>query len=69
MKNFSRSMMSSAVTFHKTNGGVCIKALAIKDDNTRFITVGEEIKKTDGKISYFDACPVCGTVIVKDQSV
>ena len=61
--------MSSAVTFHKTNGGICIKALAINDGNTRFITVGEEIKKSDEKISYFDACPVCGKIIVKEQSV
>lgn len=65
MKKMNRSIMSSAVTFHKTER-TCIRGIVCKDDNLRFVPVGEDFCVGDD-CDAFEFCPVCGKEIAENK--
>ena len=65
MRKMNRSIMSSAVTFHKTEGS-CIRGVACKDDNIRFVPVGEDFAVGEDT-DMFEFCPVCGKEIAENK--
>ena len=65
MKTMNRSIMSSAVTYHKTEG-YCIRGVVCKDDNLRFVPVVEDFAVGDD-VDMFEFCPVCGKEIVENK--
>lgn len=65
MRKTRQSTMSSAVTYHKTEGK-CIRAIWRDGERMRFISVGED-SLADGETSFFEVCPVCGKALEENK--